>query len=488
MMNLWVIANFLFRAFTIIFLGWKRGDIMKRALATLLLGLISLAHASISITEIYEVAQGNVAITTCVTRITNQYVYTPYGSQKNLTHPIKLNGLGDSYQGLTNGMRKPLNIGHNQFGYTGQSRDSSTGLMMLGGFRNYAPGIGRFIQPDTYNSFSKQGINNPDAYVLGNPLFFTDPTGHVEDPILEWAQGFGEGVENAFNPTDTLEGFEQFPSTIRASLQMLGRALQGDMTAIGALSAGYATGEFRLGTGERATFSLTLNRIPDHPMLPPTNITEGNMKVFFEKRVANLVKQEFANTYEFKGMKIRVDTKLGADDGYELKNTREFDIFAVRRDTGDYENIEVKGSKFGTGDAGRYGLKHRMGETQINKGNLIHTHGGRVYSQNFPDYPRGTPIKAATSIWFMEEVSQDPEIWTLSVTDIEPGSINGLNVQRAGTAEWVTTRDAALNGARKLSPNLEPGFYRVPIPYTRRYYIVHPRRYFATFINSWDDI
>lgn len=148
----------------------------------------SFASAEIQVTDLYEVGQGSVALTTSLREndsdrgnleIQNQYLYSPYGVQKNLNHPMLSFPLPHAGErALFNQTRKPLNITHNQFGYTGESADSSTGLMMLGGFRNYAPGIGRFIQPDSYNSFSKQHIKNADAYVEGNPLFFADPSGH----------------------------------------------------------------------------------------------------------------------------------------------------------------------------------------------------------------------------------------------------------------------------------------------------------------------
>lgn len=184
---------------------------------------ISYADTNIQVTELYEVGQGNVALTTSLpspparerlgvrSKITNQYIYSPYGMQNNLDHPI-LNppllqaedGSGEqAYQNLFNQTRKPLNITHNQFGYTGQTADPSTNLMMLGGFRNYAPGIGRFIQPDTYNSFTKTEINNAFMYGNGNPVLNSDPSGHwteadtVSNMFDLFSAGLGAGVYEA---------------------------------------------------------------------------------------------------------------------------------------------------------------------------------------------------------------------------------------------------------------------------------------------------
>ena len=150
------------------------------------------------IRDLYEVGEGNVALTTGYANskntVTNEYAYTPYGVQSNAYHPISINKtlMNGSYEALMNQTRKPLNISKNRTGYTGQDLDPSTGLMMLGGFRNYAPGIGQFIQPDTYNSFSKHSITNPYAYVLNNPMMYTDPTGHSA-----WGDFWHEAVAGA---------------------------------------------------------------------------------------------------------------------------------------------------------------------------------------------------------------------------------------------------------------------------------------------------
>lgn len=149
-------------------------------------------YAANQVRALYEVGENNLVLTTQQnmvkkTTIENQYVYSPYGIQRALKQPMKNRieeNANNNYQELTNQERKPLNIDQNQLGYTGQASDPSTSLMMLGGFRNYAPGIGRFIQPDTYNSFSKHHINNPNAYVKGNPVLFTDPTGHVWNFVI----------------------------------------------------------------------------------------------------------------------------------------------------------------------------------------------------------------------------------------------------------------------------------------------------------------
>lgn len=185
------------------------------------------AQASIRVVTLYEVGEGNVVLAVHTIKITNQYIYSPYGTQKNLSHSAMLpsspcgRGAGGEgvYQSLFNQTRKPLNIIHNQFGYTGQSADPSTSLMILGGFRNYAPGIGRFIQPDTYNSFSKQSITNPNAYVDGNSLSLSDPSGHVADPVIDFVRGL-------IDPKGFLNFLSNPGKALGDSMEALGQAIQ----------------------------------------------------------------------------------------------------------------------------------------------------------------------------------------------------------------------------------------------------------------------
>ncbi|MCC6569762.1 MAG: RHS repeat-associated core domain-containing protein, partial [Anaerolineales bacterium] len=66
------------------------------------------------------------------------------------------------------------------FGYTGQRMlDSGMGGIMDYKARFYSPVLGRFIQPDSIipNPANPQAFNRY-SYVLGNPLKYTDPSGH----------------------------------------------------------------------------------------------------------------------------------------------------------------------------------------------------------------------------------------------------------------------------------------------------------------------
>ncbi len=64
------------------------------------------------------------------------------------------------------------------FGFTGQRRDASAGLMYYGA-RYYDSALGRFISADTVvpNAGNPQALNRY-SYVGNNPLKYTDPSGH----------------------------------------------------------------------------------------------------------------------------------------------------------------------------------------------------------------------------------------------------------------------------------------------------------------------
>ena len=64
-------------------------------------------------------------------------------------------------------------------GFTGAVLDSILGCYILGnGFRVYSPRIMRFCSPDSLSPFSLGGLNSY-AYCEGDPINFTDPSGHM---------------------------------------------------------------------------------------------------------------------------------------------------------------------------------------------------------------------------------------------------------------------------------------------------------------------
>lgn len=63
-------------------------------------------------------------------------------------------------------------------GYNGEVRDE-TGWYLLGnGYRAFNPRLMRFHSPDSWSPFGEGGVN-AYAYCLGDPISYTDPTGHA---------------------------------------------------------------------------------------------------------------------------------------------------------------------------------------------------------------------------------------------------------------------------------------------------------------------
>src|SRR4026207_1788689 len=75
--------------------------------------------------------------------------------------------------------------------FTGQREMAGLGIYHYGA-RFYSPKLGRFLSPDTIIP----GAANPQAYnrysyVLGNPLKYTDPTGHSACQTKEECEDMG---------------------------------------------------------------------------------------------------------------------------------------------------------------------------------------------------------------------------------------------------------------------------------------------------------
>jgi len=70
------------------------------------------------------------------------------------------------------------------YGYTGEYREGSPNLIYLHS-RWYDPTIGRFLSPDDrLGSLALPQDQNRYAYVVNNPMAYTDPTGHIAPLVL----------------------------------------------------------------------------------------------------------------------------------------------------------------------------------------------------------------------------------------------------------------------------------------------------------------
>jgi RHS repeat-associated protein len=110
---------------------------------------------------------------------------------------------------------KNSRLTNSPWGYTGESHDIEAGLVYLRA-RYYEPGTGRFIQEDSYPYFGEIEeplTRNLYIYGKGNPLKYTDPSGHfalIPYLVKAAAKGLINGVTDLllqvamnyyFNPT-----------------------------------------------------------------------------------------------------------------------------------------------------------------------------------------------------------------------------------------------------------------------------------------------
>ncbi len=133
-----------------------------------------------------------------------------------------------------------------QFGYTGQRYDQGDGWIYDYGARFYDEYIGRFISADSI----VPGAGNPQAlnrysYVLGNPLKYTDPSGHcasIHTCVLSGIPFLSPFV-NAYDEALPLLGYRANPLGVDAAKNnertIDSEALRGGMPSI-ALSAAIA--------------------------------------------------------------------------------------------------------------------------------------------------------------------------------------------------------------------------------------------------------
>ena len=88
-------------------------------------------------------------------------------------------------------------------GYNGEVRDE-TGWYLLGnGYRAFNPLLMRFHSPDSWSPFGEGGLN-AYTYCLGDPISFTDPTGHGVVGFLQKIFGFTS--KSAAAETNTVLG------------------------------------------------------------------------------------------------------------------------------------------------------------------------------------------------------------------------------------------------------------------------------------------
>ncbi|MCW5874154.1 MAG: hypothetical protein KIS88_05860 [Anaerolineales bacterium] len=115
--------------------------------------------------------------------------------------------------------RFEIGITETDFGYTGQRVLAGTGLMDYNA-RFYAPGLGRWTQPDSI----VPGVSNPQnlnrfSYVLNNPINFVDPSGHCPSGLrlLDGEQCTSKPKATPIKLTQQGELFEEWYEKLNAN-------------------------------------------------------------------------------------------------------------------------------------------------------------------------------------------------------------------------------------------------------------------------------
>ena len=142
------------------------------------------------------------------------------GSTRQLTDASGAITLAQRYDPFGNGVTSTGNA-TSIFGYTGEQTDS-TGLVFLRA-RYYDPGMGRFLSHDSFPGYlNLPQSQNPYAYVLNNPILYTDPSGKSFEP---WFDNTGSQLNNALNQAmQWIQGLGNWQCTEWGQLLMSGGA------------------------------------------------------------------------------------------------------------------------------------------------------------------------------------------------------------------------------------------------------------------------
>lgn len=219
--------------------------------------------------------------------------------------------------------------------FTGQEQDSETGLYNYNA-RFYYPYIGRFVSPDTIvpNPVNPQSLNRY-AYVLNNPLRYTDPTGHETEggadgggycsdgdmgsQISSWGGGSGDtnfgtggslfsGADAAMNfgisaslGTSGNLGNMNFTNEsgnlgFTGTFSGLSNAMSGGLSSLGGLFSGWSQGGYSSAdsgpTNSTSGYSAMLNSPSvsnNGNNVSVTNLTNDNWTTFKNNFVNNYV-------------------------------------------------------------------------------------------------------------------------------------------------------------------------------------------------------
>jgi len=168
------------------------------------------------------------AVTNQNQTVVARYHYNVWGVKRNL------NAAG-------NGFSEINNLPWLHRGFTGHEHITEIGLINMNG-RVYDPDLGMFISPDPRLQAPEEPINfNRYAYVLNNPLVYTDPTGEFWDQIIVGVIGFGYGYVSHGIETDDWGWDAVISGAVNAAAFLYGyntADIQGAASIMGALEYG----------------------------------------------------------------------------------------------------------------------------------------------------------------------------------------------------------------------------------------------------------
>jgi RHS repeat-associated protein len=146
------------------------------------------------------------------------------------------------------------------FGFTGQKRDASAGLLFYNA-RYYDPTIGRFVSADSIvpSPGNPQTLNRY-AYAYNNPLRYNDPTGHDAPDIINFLGEFSTGAANEawYNIAWFIPAHEALQVQAGESDAMMAGRVFGDVIAIGVGVGEMAGGVGIFGGGAAACGTVVL--------------------------------------------------------------------------------------------------------------------------------------------------------------------------------------------------------------------------------------
>jgi len=93
-----------------------------------------------------------------------------------------------------------LQLAATRLGFNGEHREQLTGAYLLGqGYRAYNPILMRFQAPDGLSPFGDGGVN-AYGYCSGDPINYSDPTGHSKSLVMSFLRRL-EGFTKKLSPT-----------------------------------------------------------------------------------------------------------------------------------------------------------------------------------------------------------------------------------------------------------------------------------------------